>query len=619
MGGASGIRLAAASLRLACVLAVATLCPPAAAFAAPPSADYELLFEDNFDGTNVDGKVWNHRVGPRMDGVCRKENVSVSGGQLHIALRQESIGGKPTFTGGGVISKLQFGYGYYETLSKPFMAGRGVHSAFWQSGGAVPNNNLFEIDSYEIDSKSWLGCNNLYVHICPQGYKEVPWPLRAHVPFKFRSDGWFLDAYEYTPEGVTFYDNGQAVAHVDWPELTAAQVVWLTAINGCGKVDADKLPGETTFDYFRYYAKDFSGVNLLPNGNFEYNQDKVASNKPVCWQLQGSLDAVAVVRGEAARDQYKLRLGGGAAHEITLRQTLQFIRNGDYQITAKVRSSGGQEVARLGVSGFGGQEVSADIPRGDQWTGLTIPRIAVSNHCATIAIAAKGQAGQWLEIDDVQFMKPPRAGQTIPPPRPFELIRDPLWSVAQRETIRFTGDAKFYFFDRNVGFGPAITVAFAMTPERRANMAPIARIPERGTAGWAVQLTEQGEVIFRIGSKEKHRDVVADARYPAGGLTRVACVFNRGTAEIYIDGALVKTESGIPFTTDDATAPGRLGNVTELFDAVGDVIVPAQPKPGTKSAGLRKHLAFSGGLRDVRVYNRALPAAEIAALAAGAR
>jgi len=256
----------------------------------PPSKEYQLLYEDNFAATKINESDWNYRLGPRtgvgIDGLNLKENVYLADSALHIAIKQEMIKGKLENTGGGIISKHQFGYGYYETLSKPFMAGRGIHSAFWQAGGSVPNNRIFEIDSYEIDSKSPMGCNNLYVHNAPLPFKEVPWPCRANVPFSFREDGWFLDAYEYTPEGVVFYDNGKVVAKAEWNELTAAQVVWLTALNGVGKVDADKLPGETVFKYFRYYAKPYPGINLLPNGNFEIGQIQIIESSFKVWAFK---------------------------------------------------------------------------------------------------------------------------------------------------------------------------------------------------------------------------------------------------------------------------------------------------------------------------------------------
>lgn len=582
--------------------------------AEPPAPEYELLFADEFEGDALDTTVWNHRTGPRMDGLNQPENVSVSGGALRIAVRIDEIQGKPTPTGGGVISKKPFGYGYYETRSKPFMAGTGVHSSFWQAGGGSnAGNRIFEIDSYEIDSGSWLGCNNLYVHVCPKELREIPWPLRMNVPWRAAADGWFVDGYEYTPDGVIFSDNGQEVARVDWPDLTAQQVVWLTGLNGCGKVDAGKLPGETVFDYFRYYAKDYPGITLLPNGSFEYNQDKVDARKPVAWTVTGSTTCVAVTRGAAAHDAFFLRIGSeGTAFSTKIVQALEHLRDGDYMLTAQVRASAGLETARVGVSG--GKEPAQTVPiaAAAQWTAISIPLVRVTNHTAVITIEAQGPAGQWLEIDDVRFMKPPLPGRQPREPRPMIRPGEPAWHVLQQPRL-FPGDSTFCFFDRNVGLGDAMTVAFVMKPTRRAAASPIARMPKTGQDGWMVMLTGGGDVAFRVGSEQSHTDLRAKAGYRPDKETHVACVFDRGTATIFIDGRLAATQGGIPQSIRDTTEPGRLGSVNDAYLAVGEVMVAnsqAAPRP-RRGEKLTK---YAGWLRDVRVYNRALDASEIDAL-----
>jgi beta-glucanase (GH16 family) len=581
--------------------------------AAPPSPDYELLFADEFDGDALDTAVWTCRTGPRMDGLNRPENVSVSGGALRIAVRIDTIKGKPTPTGGGVISRAPFGYGYYESRSKPFMAGTGVHSSFWQAGGG-PNNRIFEIDSYEIDSGSSLACNNLYVHVCSKDFPEVPWPLRAHVTWKPAADGWFVDGYEYTPDGVIFFDNGRQVARVEWPDLTAQQVVWLTGLNGCGKVDPAKQPGETLFDYVRYYARDYPGITLLPNGSFEYNQDKVDAAKPVAWTVGGTASAARVIRGAAAHDRFLLRIGGTTTpFETTVTQSLAHIRNGDYLLTAKVRASAGLEKAHVRVTGTGVEPQSVTIPVADEWTAITLPRVAVASHAVTVAIEAAGPANAWLEIDDVRFMKPPAAGREPRTPRAFARgADDPVWHALQHP-LTFPGDRTFCFFGRTVGLGPEITASFVMKPARRADVSPIARMPKKGTDGWMVMLTAGGDVVFRVGSAESHTDVDAKAGYEPGREMLVTCVFDRGTARVYVDGRLAATRSGISQGTSDTTEPGRLGTVNDAYLAVGDVIV-ANDKPAAPPTSGKKLDRFSGVLRDVRVYNRALTAEEVRAL-----
>jgi len=435
-----------------------------------------------------------------------------------------------------------------------------------------------------------------------------------HVPWKAAADGWFVDGYEYTPEGVIFYDDGHQVARVEWPDLTAQQVVWLTGLNGCGKVDASKLPGETVFDYFRFYAKDYPGITLLPNGSFEYNQDKVEADKPVAWTVTGSTAGVAVTRGDAVYDAYFLRIGSGREpFKTAVSQTLEHIRNGDYMLTAKVRASAGLTSARVRVTAAGGREKMVSIAATPRWKTIEIPVVSVVDNAVSISIEAQGPAGKWLEIDDVRFMKPPLPGQRPRDPRP--LLRDrtaAMWNALQHP-MNFPGDRSFCFFDRNVGLGAAITVSFAMKPSRRGDASPIARLPKTGTDGWMVLLTGKGDIVFRIGSEQSHTDVEAEADYQPGQESRVACVFDRGTATIYVDGRRLATKTGIPQTTNDTTEPGRLGTVNDAYLAVGEVIV-ANEQATRQPAESKKLSKYTGWLRDVRVYNRALDAAEIQAL-----
>jgi hypothetical protein len=590
------------------VLLLAAMLPllaPMRGAAAPPSPDYELMFEDNFDGDRLDTSVWNHRTGRRtgmgIDGMNLAANVSVSNGLLHVAARHEEFEGKMENTGGGVISKRQFGYGYYECRSRPFMDGHGVHTSFWQAG------NLFEIDGYEIDSGSWMACNNLYVRTAPKPFKEVPWPLRAHIPWRFGEDGWFLDGYEYTPDGVIFYDNSKEVARVDWPDFPAAQVVWLTALNGVGRVDTKKLPGVSTFDYFRYYAKDFPGRNILPNGGFEYNQDRIDAAKPLAWRVEGDPAACRVTTGDDGREGHRLRLGrDGKAWEVRLSQRLEFIRNGDYHLRAVVRSSAALDAASVLVNGNGPAELAVNLPVTSAWSRVTQRGVQVASNTVTVVLSARGAAGQWVELDDVELYKPLPSGEAPPAPKLYRPVGDPIWSLARNAPLVLKGDSTFYFFDRTVGIGPAVTVLFTARPDKRAGMSPIARLPRQGRTGWSVQFQQDGRLAFRLGSAELFRDVVTPPVWTVSREIRVACVFDRGTVSIYVDGRRVARETGLPLEITDETAPGRVGNVSEVYEAVGEVIMATGPKPPR-----RKFQSFTGTLRNIAVHHRALTEAEL--------
>jgi len=79
------------------------------------------------------------------------------------------------------------------------MAGRGVHTAFWQRGmGGPENNSIFEIDFPRDRFHAEIACNNLYVDIT-KGYMELAWPHRAQVPLQLPPDRWWIDAANARP------------------------------------------------------------------------------------------------------------------------------------------------------------------------------------------------------------------------------------------------------------------------------------------------------------------------------------------------------------------------------------------------------------------------------------
>lgn len=574
-------------------------------YAQPPmNKGYVLLFDESFSGKTLNSEHWRYRMDRRtgygyMDGLNRKENVYLNDSALHVVLNHEWLDGKWENTGGGVISTHNFGYGYYECLSKPFMAGRGVHTSFWQRGGKNPNNNIFEIDSYEIDSKTYVATNNLYFDLPINRVQHRPWPHRAQVPFNVDSDGWFLDAYEFTPNGILFYDNGKVVANAEWDQLNAHQTVWLTALNGVGKVDSTLQPAESVFKYFRYYAKDYPGVTILPNGNFEYNQSLYDAEKPLCWNNEGTAGAVHVVEGDAYLENYKLRIGGKKPFDALVKQQLEFIMNGTYQLSAMVRLSPKHPHASIAATGYGGKDIVFSIPKGNGWTKITLPPIRVTNHQITINISASGDEDQWLDVDDVLFLKPAKDGKIIRA-KEFSRPNEPVWTLANEKPIVFSGDQKFYFFDRNVGFGDTMAVSMEIRADQRANMTPIARIPKKGNAGWSVQLTQQGGVVLRIGSIENHTDVLAEDAYMPGKSTQITCMFENGTASIYVNGICKKTQQGITQNTKDATAAGRVGTVGKDFEAVGEVVMQVG-NTDKENTGMKN---FRGTIQHLKIFNK---------------
>lgn len=576
----------------------------------PQEKGYTLLFEEHFNGDTLNLSHWRYREDRRMTGLNRKENITVSDGYLHIALRQEIIDGTLENTGGGVISNHQFGYGYYELLSKPFTKG-GVHSAFWQSKGIIPNNDIFEIDSYEIYGDNKMANNNFYLHIKPRNNEYVPYPYHAVNPFTVDENGWFLDAYEYTPQGVIFYDNGKEVGRSDWGELTAQQCIWITAVNLRVKKN-ENLPDDALIDYFRYYAKDYPGVNILPNGNFEYNSGRKNRYEPIAWQQQGTPNTCIVIDGDAYRDRSKLRINHEESfYKIKLFQNLEFIMNGEYMLSAMVRSSGRQEEAKLYVYGTGEEEKSVNFERCDNWTRIEIPGVKVSNNSATIAVSVKAAPNQWIEIDNIEFMKPAPSIATVIETEPFNVDRDPFWSMAQNSPLICHGDGMIIGLSGNIGTGNALSISLQITAQKRDNMSVFAKIPKTGKSGRGIYLRENGDVVFRIGSRTNYTDIIAPDAYQSGKPCRITCVYDYGTARLYINNKLVKEVHNL---SQDTNAPGgRFGDVMGVFTPIDDKSIQNYHDQNVTDSYVHpvsKFSEFVGELYDVKFYHRALEESE---------
>jgi hypothetical protein len=267
-------------------------------------------------------------------------------------------------------------------------------------------------------------------------------------------------------------------------------------------------------------------------------------------------------------------LASDVPYAVTASPPLQHLLNGDYEVTAWVRSSGGQKAARLEVTGTGVEPVGIDVPASGEWRQVSIPRVRVTARSVTLSVRADAGAGQWLELDEVRFQKPPLPGTVARTTAPLVLAGDPIWKLAtETPPIVFTGDERFYYFDRNVGRGDAFSVVFTMRAEAREATTPIARVPKAGDAGWAVRLTPGGDIVFSIGTSGQHRELVAKDAYAAGKTTRVSCVFEAGQARIYVDAVERASGAGFVSAVTDTTAPGRLGSVPDIYQ-LNDMLVP---------------------------------------------
>src|ERR1700761_5892141 len=83
-----------------------------------PQPHYVLQWTDHFTGSALDTTTWNYRTDIKAKSAQLPANVSLDGqGHMAIALRHEPFAGQQ-FTGGGIVSKAAFRYGYFEVKAK---------------------------------------------------------------------------------------------------------------------------------------------------------------------------------------------------------------------------------------------------------------------------------------------------------------------------------------------------------------------------------------------------------------------------------------------------------------------------------------------------------------------
>lgn len=298
---------------------------------APPG--YELAWADEFDGvtqqgTGLDESEWFYREGDKAICTNQPENVSVDDGLLHIRFQElDQPYGDIITSCGGVVSKRWFGYGYYEVRAK-LWGERGFHSAFWTTGLSAyipdvpdytgPHNRINEIDGFEVDS-----------HAPEKLAYHSHWFMPGHVGNQGNlvtqensSTAYHTYGFEWTPTEVRFYTDGDLTYTLDKAGPHGIQNVWLTTLGYTDGVVTDHLPGETTWDHFRYFAPVESGHDrsaasaMVDNGDAGYAETgtwgyEVTNGRQVAFGAQDK-----VVRASGATAAWTPTLPSAGSYEV---------------------------------------------------------------------------------------------------------------------------------------------------------------------------------------------------------------------------------------------------------------------------------------------------------------
>lgn len=233
-----------------------------------PPPGYHLEWWDEFKGNSLDTAKWMYRTDVKGSSSQTPQNVAVKDGNLVIWMRRQNDRGKQ-YTGGGVISRRAFHYGYFEARAKLF-GGAGWHESIWamavtDGSTTYPPNIRTEIDGLEFDSDTtwkgrmgliiWQGPSHSENRSCTAGVGRGPLGVDATA-------GFHTYGFEYTEQNIKYYLDGDLRCAFDYPPSQGEHDninLWLTAI-GYEKhgitIDTAKLPGQMLVDFAAFYAKE---------------------------------------------------------------------------------------------------------------------------------------------------------------------------------------------------------------------------------------------------------------------------------------------------------------------------------------------------------------------------
>jgi hypothetical protein len=144
---------------------------------------------------------------------------------------------------------------------------------------------------------------------------------------------------------------------------------------------------------------------------------------------------------------------------------------------------------------------------------------------------------------------------------------------------------------------PSVTVAFWMKPSHVAVMGPVDKLPMNSGVGYAMRLRDTGAIWFRLGSEPGTEFDVYGApnSYAAGVWTHVAATFDSasGAAKLYVNGVLA----------------AQATYAMTLSEASTHLLLAKENKTANEG--------YVGSLDDVRIYDHALTASDIATVMAG--
>ncbi len=201
-------------------------------------------------------------------------------------------------------------------------------------------------------------------------------------------------------------------------------------------------------------------MNLIVNPGFEL--DLATTQTPYGWSTwsRAGQDYADYTQAYADGDPRSYYGAHGVLHsyDVFTYQVVTGLPTGNYQLTAWVKSSGGQSVAWMEVNAYGGAKRTVAIPATSTWTMVTLPDVAVTAGEARVGFYSIAEAGQWLAFDDVSFT-PAVLTPPVPPPTNWTFCATEGGVCAFTGTTEVRYGANGSFFSKTLTNGTACSNA----------------------------------------------------------------------------------------------------------------------------------------------------------------
>jgi arabinogalactan endo-1,4-beta-galactosidase len=196
---------------------------------------------------------------------------------------------------------------------------------------------------------------------------------------------------------ATYSDDSYRPVQVRWdmPEASALKEVGKLVVRGSVQGYKGEVRAEVDI---------VANANLIPDSSFE--SGRLAPE----WALSGEGAAAAMVEknpGNAHSGDWSFKFWLDKPFRFTLERRFAGLKDGSYAFRVWAAGGGGEKSYALFARNYGGPDLGTDIvdTGWQKWKLYEIKGIAVVGGSCELGLAIEGNAGNWGNVDDVEFVR----------------------------------------------------------------------------------------------------------------------------------------------------------------------------------------------------------------------